>query len=735
MAVKSRQARFSETSESAEQFFFSTANFVQEFEEEEPAYSADSRKRDEWLLKFIKREPHLCGVISSVTAIDKNRGWRVVGGRNQVKRITDMLHNFEVSPGLRGWRPALASASESFWSTDIGAIIELGKESKHGPVRALYTMDPTKCKLTGKSDYPLIYTPANQKQVKFAEDDFFRVVSLPSLKDEYFGLGNCAVSRCVQLAQLMVALYRHEEERLLSRAPRGLLMLSGIKRDQWEKALQARDAELDQAGAQYFGAVAVLASAAGTVDAKLVALSELPANFNLKDWMDMIMYGYSLCFGYDPSEFWPVQYGSLGRGNETKIQHEKATGKGRLDFVLGFQEQLQNFMPDSIDFEFDQRDEQGDLIHASVHQAWSEVAKTLYTSANNGIPLLSREETRVILADYGIISSEWADAKYIDSTDSTEVAKDMEDIEEDPQDTGNYGTSPKPPKPGDDEGTNDVAASPSANLRPSYETRLMKMWKDKLRENEYVKRASEKYPDDEIVQYSYPANTTITLWNRGRDVFKREFYTVGEPVKRKVEETPPPLPKAIADTDRQFIFNINNNIPATIIPPSVAPVVNVNVPEQKTPIINLPEQKAPMVNVTVPTQDPPIFNFPEQQAPVVNISIPEQKTPVVNMSVPQQLAPVVNIPEQKIPVVNVNIPEQKTPTVTVNVPKQGAPVVNFKPPQDKPNIIFSPNITVPVPEVNVENTVIVPEIQEVDVKRGNDGRITKLIRKFTGSKS
>jgi hypothetical protein len=391
--AKSRQERFKNSGASPEEFFFTTANWVQNMEEAEPPYIPDSRKRDIWLSNFLRTEPHLAGVVSSVTAIDKNRGWRVVGGRNQVKRITDMLHNFQCAPGLRGWRPALAVASEAFWTSDLGSIIELGKESRNGPVRALYNVDSLKCKLTGKMEYPLAYYPPNGRMEKWADNDFFRVVSLPSMREEFFGLGNCALSRCVQLAKLMVALYRHEEERLLARAPRGLLMLSGIKRDQWEKAMESRDEELDSNNMKYFGAIAVLASAASNVDAKLVALSELPTNFDLKIWMDMLMYGYSLCFGYDASEFWPVQYGALGRGNEVQIQHEKATGKGRLDFVLGFQEQIGNNLPDSISMEFDQRDEQGDLVHAAVDQAWADLVETLVTKDG-----LSYEEGRIILA-------------------------------------------------------------------------------------------------------------------------------------------------------------------------------------------------------------------------------------------------------------------------------------------------------------------------------------------------
>lgn len=674
--VKSQQERFNNTADTAEQFFFTTSNLISDYEEAEPAYQADARTRDAWLLEFVKREPHLAGVVSSVTAIDKNRGWRVIGGRNQVKRVTDMLHNFEVAPGLKGWRPALASASEAFWNTDLGAVVELGKESRNGPIKALYNVDPTMCRLTGRADYPLYYYPKSGKLMKWADNDYFRVVSLPSIIEKYNALGNCAVSRCVQIAQLMIALYRHEEEKMLSRAPRGLLLLSGIKRDQWEKAMQARDAQLDAKEVKYFGAVAVLASAASTVEAKLVALSELPANFELRTWMDMTMYGYALCFGYDQSEFWPVQYGALGRGNETKIQHEKATGKGRLDFVLGFQEQLQNFLPDSIDFEFDQRDEQGDLIHASVHQAWSDVAETLYSKSQaNNVPLLSREETRVILADYGIIPSAWADSKYISSTDSTEVALDMDEIEGDSEATGTDGKEPQATDGAEE--TSDVSASPMANLRSSFETRQMKRWKEKLKDLDTVKRAVEKYPYDEIVQYSYPGHSVITLWDRGEDVYKKQIFTKGESMTEKKKDIAPlPLPDVYSG-GRQIV---------------------VNIPDTKLPDIRV-EQPAPIVNFNPEIHMPDIV-FPEQRAPIVNITTPEQRPPVVQ----------VNIPQQPAPVVNVKAPIQQ---------------------QSEPNITFSPNIIVEPTPVEITNEITIPENQEeIEVFRDSDGKISKMIKKF-----
>lgn len=394
----------------------------------------------------------------------------------------------------------------------MGALVEMGRDGRSGPIRALYNVDPTKCVLTGSSDYPLkYYPPRGKKNVqKWSEDDFFRVVSLPSVKEEFNGLGNCAVSRSIQLAQLMLAVYRHDEEKLLARAPRGLLLLSGISQKQWKDAMAARDSELDSVGMKYFGSVAVLASASTTAEAKLLALSELPVSFNLKEFTDMILYGYSLCFGYDPSEFYPVQYGALGRGNEVQIQHEKATGKGRLDFVLGFQEQLQQYLPDSIDFAFEQRDDQGDLLHAQVDQAWSTVIKTLYTSVFNGQPLIDNEESRVLLSEYGVIPSTWSPTTEVQSSD-------IDEVDNDPKVDPSEGESPD--KEDEEETTdNPVAASPTAQSLWNLRVSNKRILRDKLLQSRSVYQAAVRFPTEPIVQFNYPSMSTTILWESGESL-------------------------------------------------------------------------------------------------------------------------------------------------------------------------------------------------------------------------
>jgi hypothetical protein len=503
MAIRSKQPRF-KTPDYTEADLFSIYDFWTKSADEEPKYDVDSRKRDEWLIDFLPKEPYLMGIMKSVIDIDKNRGWRLVGGRNQVSRFTKILHNFQATPGLRGWRPAMSMCSQSFWGTNMGAIVEIGKEGKGGPMRALYTVDPTLCRLSGHPTKPLKFSPKGSKVQDWYEDDFIRVTSMPNIMEKYRGLGFCAVERCVELAKLMIAVYDHDKEQLGAKAPRGLLLLKCITQKNWETAMQVRAAQSEARGYDYFGPMAVLASPNASADAKLIALSQLPTSFNLREWMDMLIFGYAVCWGYDASEFIPVQFGALGRGTETEIQHEKATGKGRLDFVLSFQEQLQrpDIWSDSLEFGFDQRDEKGDLIHAQVNQAWSNVGRTLL---QNG---LSDSEVKVLLADWGVIPRAWAPTNSAESTDKEDEDDPSDEVLEEPQ--------------GEEEGKE--YEEPEKIETKRNDTKLMRLYKEELLSREPVHQAAKKFKDEAIVMYMYPSNTVLTLWNSGRELLKPHLW-------------------------------------------------------------------------------------------------------------------------------------------------------------------------------------------------------------------
>lgn len=398
----SKQPRFGATD--PRKVFTSIYRWLQDELQKEPKYSVDSRVRDLWLAEVWRKEPHIAGVVSSVTSIDTNRGWWIAGGRNQVNRYNAILRRCE---GGAGWRYYMAQGPQAYYTSDLGFLTEVARDGgPDGPMRDLFFLDSSRCYLTGNPLLPLSYTPDNSREQKWTPTDFFRVTNMPSTNEALRGLGFCSLSRAIQFIQIMFAVYEHDKEMLGAKAPRGLLLLQNVGQQQWIDAMTSRAANLTQQERDYYAGVSIIAQeGVDQIDAKLIALSQLPANFDLEVTTNLMMYGLALIFERDPREFWPVSQGTLGTGQESKIQHTKASAKGGLSFVLSYQDQIQQELPAQLEFEFEQRDIEGELVEATVKKAWADVAAVLF---QNGMGPLTYDETRVWLADAGVIPAEWA---------------------------------------------------------------------------------------------------------------------------------------------------------------------------------------------------------------------------------------------------------------------------------------------------------------------------------------
>lgn len=473
-------------------FFGDFINWSKEYisERNDYPYASDSRKRDKWLGQFWKREPHIAGVINSVVAIDKNRGWTLTGARRLVSLYNKILRNAD--DGL-GWREFMSKCALAFYTTDIGSIVELGRAGIFGPLRAIYSTDPVKCKLTGDRDFPLEYFPGGGKRSKkWSWADFFRVESLPSPNDDFHNLGFCALSRGIELVCLLMAVYDYDQEQLGARAPKGLLLLQNISWEQWDNAMQSRSREKDTKGHKYFGGVMTIAQEGlDQMDAKLVALSQLPAEFDREVVTNQIMYGLSLVFGYSPDEFWPVQYGALGRGRETEIHKIRANTKGGSDFTLSFQDDIQRELPETLLFEFDKRDAETDLLESNVYLSWAKVAQALY---EQGMGVMDRDMLQSLLTEKGILNPQ------------------LTEIEEETVNATLDGVS----------ATQD--RSRTSHIQYARAVTRERVLRDWCMSKDNVRQSAELYPQEPVVRYHYPALTMDYLWDRGEDLIKRRIY-------------------------------------------------------------------------------------------------------------------------------------------------------------------------------------------------------------------
>lgn len=426
----------------------------------------NSSFRDSWLQQFYMREPHLASVVASVVSIDKNRGWTLTGSERMVRRFGKKLHNFDMG---YGWRFFMSRAGQAYYTTDmgfVGSVVYEDNDPKNA-IERVDNLDPARCQLLypfTNDGYGIQYNGQWMHDVRklryYNPIEFIRATSMPSQMHHYNGLGYCPVSRCIELAKLMIAIYQHDQEQLLAKAPKGLLLLKGIGESQWEKAMQNRKDNLSAYERDFYGGIQVLASQTEDIEANLVALSSLPAGFDLDTFTNLLMFGYALAFGYPPEEFWPVQFGSLGRGREVEANEQRSSSKGVGNFILDLQEELQKVLPRSLQFEFKRRDTSGDMAEQELTGQRVDNVMELY---NKGEGVISREEARQLLAMQGVIPQEW-----------TEENEDTTGSDRDPE---------------------------------------KRMLRERYADNARVIEARRLFPRSKIVHYEWPSQRVITLYD------------------------------------------------------------------------------------------------------------------------------------------------------------------------------------------------------------------------------
>ena len=363
-----------------------------------PAYGSEWRKTEAFLSNVWRQEPYWAGVIRQVAAIDANRGWELVGGKNQVNRFKTVMHNHIVAPDIVGHYEGIEAGSIAFHTSNIGCIKELARDGEGGPVRGFWHVPPSNARLTGDITYPL-----NVDGKDWTYGDYFRVTTIADVSGSNPGYGFCSTHAMLEMMKIMVAVVAYKQEKLAARLPQGFLLGSGITEPQFDEAMAGRTASLDGQHRDAFGGLAVLLSAE-TVDLKLVALSQLPDNFNEEMFVEMYMYLSALTVGYDPAEFWPVKRGSFGGSEESRAQYEKATGKGEKTFILRYFERLRENFPRTLDIVPLERNDRGELTVAEINKQKKDVIMGLYAE---GMGIVTRDEARSLAAEVGLIPRDW----------------------------------------------------------------------------------------------------------------------------------------------------------------------------------------------------------------------------------------------------------------------------------------------------------------------------------------
>lgn len=496
---------------------------VQALLKDEPAWNADARRRDEWLGKIWRYHPMMAGVISSMVERDKNRGFSLTGAYTTVRQVKELLHKADRGAG---WREHVGQLALQYYTSDFGAALQAYRggervkvvSNKDGTydiqapaITALFTYDVTKLVLTKNWKYPALYhdpaRPSKPRKVPLGE--VLRFCSMRSPVEEMNGLGFCFMSRVTQLLRQMLVVLNHYDEMITGRVPRGFVTVEGVSQAQFDAALGGFEAALARIGGEAFNGVIVLANDTGRpVKIAFQPVSQLPENFNVKEFYELMMMGLALAAGFPADEFWQISTGrGYGRGLEMENLATRAGDKGRNAFAIAHQEQLQadTVLPARVFFEYYKYDVGEREQQARMMQAWANVLKT-YLELQIPVDAVHR-----------IGVEEGALPAWVTTAQEKAKANDLtSEVEGSAQDDADAAVMMA--------GAEAVAESPEPvnqireRLLGDYEFR------DKL-------EATRGEKDDPIVQYQYVTNSggwgehrIIDLWRNAGEALKRRSF-------------------------------------------------------------------------------------------------------------------------------------------------------------------------------------------------------------------
>ena len=227
---------------------------------------------------------------------------------------------------------------------------------------------------TGDPEFPVIYQDISGRRYRMHYTRVMHASQMTSPIAEMYGVGFCAVSRCINVAQNLLDILTFKQEKLGSRPHRGVIITRGglSPKDMADAFAQAAYDNDSAQLSRYARIVVVGDSTIEEADAKMLDLAELPEGFDERDSITLGMATIALALGMDARELFPGMTAGATRA-DALLQHLKQRGKGPGQ-ILEMTERLFNhkFLPNHLRLVFDFQDDAEDRQIAEIKRIRAE---------------------------------------------------------------------------------------------------------------------------------------------------------------------------------------------------------------------------------------------------------------------------------------------------------------------------------------------------------------------------
>lgn len=444
--------------------------------------------RDRALRGFWKDSDHLSGTVNTLRDMLVAIPFKVTAKDGTNKAAVELAEEFstllEDSSESRsnysaiGWDSMFGAAIDDYHTTDNGLFVAVeGPGSPDGPLTGpptkLIHLDSLRCWRTASRQYPVLYTDHDGKRYKLHRTRVISIASMSTPDLEMYGVGFCAVSRCINIAQNLIDIGRYKQEKLGSRPLRGIMHIEGgggreVKA--MDNLLQKFNVAQDNQGLSRFAKIPIFGSN-GSIS--LLDLASLPDGFNEMESTQLAMSVLALAFGVDTRQ---LSF-SMGVSGQTKadamVQHLKMRGKGPGVFLQMFRRQVEaKVLPPELQLTFDYQDDEQDRSASEIRKTKAEGSK-IYLET--GITNVQLEQEKLLEAG-DLTQEQYDELRRI--AEEEEAMSEEETIPAPPQEA--IDAEPEPEPEDIDEEDMDVKKKSAATFKSSLNAVARALWKDQI---------------------------------------------------------------------------------------------------------------------------------------------------------------------------------------------------------------------------------------------------------------
>jgi hypothetical protein len=335
-----------------------------------------SRARDRQLSRIWQGFDHLAtaiynaqakivGIPLTVKAVDPNNA-KHAEEAEMMTYILDVTTDF-----ARTWQYTYSKYVLDLLTQDNGAFLEIiGDGSPDGPIQGrpltLRHLDASRCIRTGHHEFPVLYMADDNKRYKIHWTRIISSSQMPSPREEMNGVGFCAVSRCLNIAQSLSDMVGYKLERLGSRPHNQMLVGKGITGLQIMEALARVESEASARGLSRYASTVAVGSENPDISIERLDLTHMDP-FDEESSTNLGMYIISAAFGMDAEELWPTSGGRGGSKGDAGLKKMRSRGRLPQQIIKDLVTQINfKFLPPYLRLVADHQDDEQDMQRANV---------------------------------------------------------------------------------------------------------------------------------------------------------------------------------------------------------------------------------------------------------------------------------------------------------------------------------------------------------------------------------